>query len=117
MSTFILFAAGILMGSVGALSMKVGANRLSHFEFTFRWFLNLISNPYVIIGFILYFIPAVIWVYVLTKYPVSFVQPILALTYVVTPILALLILKEPVPALRWIGIIIIIAGVFIVSRS
>jgi drug/metabolite transporter (DMT)-like permease len=60
---------------------------------------------------------AVIWSYLLTKLDISFVQPILALTYVITPLLAIFFLREHVPALRWVGICIIILGVYIVART
>jgi drug/metabolite transporter (DMT)-like permease len=66
---------------------------------------------------VLYFLSAVIWSYLLTKLDISFVQPILALTYVATPVLAIIFLGEQVPLMRWVGISIIILGVFVVARS
>lgn len=118
----LLFAIGITMGAVGGILMKVGADhigpvQIASFEqlasYLFRLFTDLTSLG----GIALYFFSAVVWAYLLTKLDISLVQPILALTYVVTPILAIFLLNEHVSLMRWIGIAVIIVGVFIVARS
>lgn len=118
----IIFFFGIVMGAFGGILMKIGAGQIGHMEihsiaqliqYLFKLFTNLSSLG----GVVLYFFSAVVWSYLLTKLAISFVQPILALTYVVTPILAMLLLHEHVPTMRWLGIIVIIAGVFVVART
>ena len=66
---------------------------------------------------VLYVIPLGFWIYLLRFVPISWLQPIFSLTYVLTPLLALAFLGEPVPPARWIGIGVIIVGVFLVARS
>lgn len=117
MTTIILFVVGILLGSTGALLMKRGAMDLPPFAVTFDYAWAFGSNRYIIAGFALYLIPALIWTYLLSKLPVSVVQPVLSLTYVLTPLLAMIFLSEPVPGLRWVGILVIVVGVSIVSVS
>ena len=118
----LLFLFGISMGAFGGILLKTGASQIDQMqihslaqliEYLFRLFTNIPS----LTGVALYFFSAVVWSYLLTKLDISFVQPILALTYVATPLLAILILHEHVPAMRWLGIIIIIAGVFVVART
>ncbi|HBI33703.1 MAG TPA: hypothetical protein DEA43_00270 [Candidatus Moranbacteria bacterium] len=118
MNTFLLFATGIILGSFGGVLLKAGSkNILFSGTITKELLLSLLLNWKIFLGLICYFIPAIIWIFLLRKYPLSFVQPILALTYVITPILAILILKEGIPPARWLGIIIIIIGVFIISKT
>lgn len=117
MITFILFAVGILLGSTGALLMKRGAMDLPPFALNIDYGMAFATNAYILAGFALYFIPAIIWTYLLSKLPVSVVQPVLSLTYVLTPLMAMLFLSEQVPGMRWLGIVVIIAGVTIVSLS
>lgn len=117
MINFFLFVLGISLWSTWAVLMKHWAMMLPKFELSLTYFLNIFLNKYIAMSFILYFIPALIWLYLLTKYPVSFVQPILALTYVITPILAFLFLWENIPMLRVVWIIIIILWVYLVSRT
>lgn len=118
----LIFAVGIAVGAFGGILMKIGVGHLGlvqidslqqMFSFLFKLFTDLTTLS----GMFLYFLSAVIWSYLLTKLDISLVQPILALTYVVTPILAIIFLRENVPLLRWVGILIIIVGVFVVARS
>lgn len=122
MITIILFALSILFGSVGALLMKIGAGQIGDMQLgsihaVVIFFSKVFTNFTVLGGMGLYFLSAAMWLYLLTKLDVSFVQPILALTYVVTPILAIIFLDEGVSIARWIGIVVIIIGVFMVART
>lgn len=118
----LLFFIGITIGSFGGILMKVGADHIgtvevSSFQQLLGVLFRLFTDFTLLGGMSLYFLSAVIWAYLLTKLDISFVQPILALTYVVTPILAIVLLNEHVPTMRWVGIVIIIVGVFVVARS
>jgi drug/metabolite transporter (DMT)-like permease len=120
--TALIFLVGILMGAFGGILMKLGANHIGHIEIQsvwqlFNYLFKLFTNIQALTGIFLYFLSAVVWSYLLTKFDISFVQPILALTYVATPILAIFILRENVPVMRWIGILIIIMGVIVVART
>jgi multidrug transporter EmrE-like cation transporter len=118
----LIFAFGILAGAFGGICMKIGAGHLGQVEInsvqSFVHFLvRLFTDIPSLSGIFLYFVSAMTWAYLLTKLDLSFVQPILALTYVVTPVLAILIIGESVPPLRWVGILIIILGVYIVAKT
>lgn len=120
--TALMFAVGIAMGSIGGILLKLGASHVGQLNFYdlsgfLAYSLKLFSNWIVLLGFVAYFGSGVIWTYLLVKLPVSLVQPILALTYVLTPILAVALLGEHVPVLRWLGILIIIVGVAVVART
>jgi len=116
------FVVGILMGAFGGILMKIGAKDIGTIKITssqqfIEFLFHQIVNIPLVGGLILYFLSALIWIYLLTKLDISYVQPILALTYVVTPVLAIFILNESVPPVRWIGIVVIIIGVAIVAKT
>ena len=118
----ILFAVGILFGAFGGILMKLGAGNigtlnLGNFHEVVAFFIKSFTNITILSGVVLYFLSALIWLLLLTKLDISYVQPILALTYVVTPILAIILLNESVPTMRWVGIAIIVLGVFVVART
>ncbi len=120
--TAVLFALSVLFGSMGALLMKIGAGhmgviRLDSVQMIAHFLFGMVTTPIIVSGMALYFISAAIWLYLLTKLDISIVQPILALTYVITPVLAIFFLHEGVPLTRWFGIFIIIFGVFVVART
>lgn len=122
MAVIITFALGILSGAFGSILLKMGVTQIGPIEINslnqlFVYLYKLFTNILSLSGFILYFASGVIWSYLLTKLDISFVQPILALTYVITPILAIFFLSEHISILRWGGIAVIVLGVFIVSRT
>ncbi len=118
----LIFAFGILAGAFGGICMKIGAELLGRVDINsiqsfIHFLVRLFTDIPSLSGIFLYFVSAMTWAYLLTKLELSFVQPILALTYVVTPVLAILIIGETVPTVRWIGILIFILGVYIVART
>ncbi len=118
----IIFIVGILIGSLGGIVMKMGAAQMGHVQVStlpqmVGYVFKLLSNPLSFTGLAMYFLAGVIWSYLLIKLDISFVQPILALTYVITPILAIFLLHEHVTLMRWLGIVIVICGVLVVART
>lgn len=118
----VIFGLGIIMGSAGGILLKIGVTNLGAIEINsvqqaLLFIFKLLTNYQAFLGLSLYFASGLLWSYLLMKLDISFVQPILSLTYVVTPLLAIIILNEHVSALRWLGIIIIMLGVAVVARS
>jgi drug/metabolite transporter (DMT)-like permease len=83
--------------------------------FGFSTFRDLMFNGYFVAAIILYMVMTVVWVWVLTKLPLSVAYPFSAFVFVIVPLLALGFLGEP---LRWTtmaGAGVIIAGIYISS--
>jgi len=57
------------------------------------------------------------WLLAVSRAQLSFVCPFMALSYVLVALFSLVIFKEDVTTLRWLGIMVICLGVFLVSRS
>lgn len=81
------------------------------------FFLKAFTNTYVISSVLLIILTGLAWVLVISRAQLSFVYPFMALSYVLVALFSLLIFKEDVTMLRWLGIIIICLGVFLVAKS
>ncbi len=81
------------------------------------WKLSGMENNiiYLIIGFGLYGIGALVMLYAYRFGKLSVLQPILSLNYVLTIIFAYLILHENITILKIIGILIITTGVILIG--
>ncbi len=105
----VFFAAiliiGTLLASVGQLSFKFGVDY------------SVISVPYIILGFVLYGLSTLLYLFVLGRSHLSWAYSFTGLTYIFTNILALFVLNESITMLRWAGIAAIAIGAAIVSRS
>jgi drug/metabolite transporter (DMT)-like permease len=112
-----LIIGGIVLGAIGGIFLKIGAQELSHDQHLQDIVWSAITNYKIALGFCMYLWPSFIWIYLLKKMDLSLLQPICALVYVITPILAFLFLKEQVSLQRGLGILIIMIGVYVVSKG
>lgn len=73
-------------------------------------------SPWVIAGLALYVVATVVWIYLLSKLPLSLLYPLQSLAYVAAVFVAIFVFHEHVSVYRWIGVAIILVGVgFIVK--
>ncbi|UXB16571.1 EamA family transporter [Stenotrophomonas maltophilia] len=107
----------VLLGACGTVLLKIGAERVSYVDGLLPMLLTAVRNAPLVCGFILQMIPLVSWVVLLKFMPLTKLQPMIALTYVVTPVLAVLFLGEHIGPLRMAGIGLIVLGVVLVSAS
>jgi drug/metabolite transporter (DMT)-like permease len=112
-----IVAAGVCLGGIGGLLLKYGASRLPPTANLYEFLMATMLSLPVVAGVAFYVIPSLLWIQLLRTYDLSKVQPMLALTYVVTPIMAAMFLGETVSALRWAGIALIIVGVGVIAQS
>jgi len=76
---------------------------------------QVILNPYIIAGVGLYVFASVVWLVVLSRAELSYAYPMIGMSYIITSVLAWIIFKENMTALRFLGIISIISGVYLIS--
>jgi drug/metabolite transporter (DMT)-like permease len=58
-----------------------------------------------------------VWVSVLRHAPLSRIYPIMALSFVLTPLGGLVFLKEPISPGYWAGVGLILAGLVVISQT
>jgi threonine/homoserine efflux transporter RhtA len=114
-----LFVVCIVCLGMGNTLLKVGMGRFgTQTDAGVSFFQALLHSPQLPLGVVLMAIEFV-GSLILFKWgwDVSVVIPIMGLSYVVTAFLGKFMLGEPVDAVRWLGIILIIAGVMFVVHS
>jgi multidrug transporter EmrE-like cation transporter len=121
--TLLLILVAVLMGVVGQLLLKMGMTEVGTLESQgglaglIQVGIRVFSNLKVLGGFAAYGLSSLFWIVVLSKIDLSLAYPMLALNYVLVPLVAWLFLNEQVPPLRWLGIGVVIVGVVVISRS
>lgn len=80
--------------------------------------IHLFTTPIFIAACFLYALSTVLWVALLTRYPLSQAYPlVIAVSIVLTTAIGLTIFKEQITIDKMIGLTLILAGVKILSRS
>lgn len=118
---FSLIIAEIFLNVAAQLSLKVGMDRIGHFDFCSSniWpiLLQVILSPWIAMGIIIYIFSMIVWLMVLSRAEVSMVYPMTSLGYILSVIAAYLILGEHISLLRVGGVFVIMFGVFLIARS
>src|SRR4030043_2462384 len=76
---------------------------------------RLVLNPFVFSGLVLYVISTIVWLIALSKTTLSFVFPFTALIFVLVMLSARIVFLEPIPTLRYFGILLICLGFLLSS--
>jgi drug/metabolite transporter (DMT)-like permease len=119
---FLVAAVGTLSGAAGQILMRRGMQAVGPLESyavleVLSYFWRSLCNPYVVAGTvlsgILYFLilAALGWTGVTVAFPLT------ALEYGFGAVLAVILLKESVPPMRWVGIVFVMIGVIIIGLA
>jgi uncharacterized membrane protein len=79
--------------------------------------LNLIFSPWMLGGLAVYFFATAYWVFLLGKYEYSYIYPMTSIVYLISFLFAIFLFKENVNIYRWIGVLLIIAGVISINHG
>ncbi|TAL48138.1 4-amino-4-deoxy-L-arabinose transferase [archaeon] len=116
-SLILLILASVALAAFGQVAMKKGMNAIGSLQIhdmLSTKLLSIASQPFVVIGFMLYIISAGIWLVVLSNADVSYAYPLVGLGYIVTAVLANLFFGESLTMFKVLGILMIMAGAFVV---
>lgn len=120
MKNFLMILLCVFLGSAGQLALKHGMNSVGRFGGDtplIDAFIRAFKSPFVVGGFLCYGLSSLIWLIILSRVPLSWAYPMIAMGYVVVVILSRVLLNEHVSATRLVGTLVICAGVILVSRS
>lgn len=107
---FLYLIPGIILGSYGSLYLKKGSSNLT-LDIK-RWKENLDIAA----GFLLYGTSTIFYLFALQHGELSVVYPLTSLSYIFISFLSIQYLGEKMNKNKWIGIVLIIIGSFLVVR-
>lgn len=111
MKDIFLCLLNTLMMVCGQMLFKLGSNGRTISKASDL--ISLLFSPVILLALMLYGITTLLWLYILSRVKISFAYPIQALAFPIVLIASSLIFREEIPINRWIGVVIIVAGVYI----
>lgn len=121
LNTFMLILVGVMLNAGAQLLLKAGVSPLGALSPAWNELPSLIwrvlSQWPILAGLACYVVSVAVWIIGLSRVEVSLAYPLLSLGYVVNALLAWWLFGEVVNATRWGGIVLILAGVWLISRS
>lgn len=113
----VLMLGAVCLGVLGQFMMKNGMNRVGVIDsFGLGMLIRTFSNPFVILGFASYGVSSICYLMALSKLDLSTAYPMAGVGYVLVMLVSWLFLHEPVTPVRWLGALLIFAGVWLVGR-
>jgi drug/metabolite transporter (DMT)-like permease len=116
-----LILLGVFLNAFAQISLKQGMRTIGHFAFSVENILpigtRVFLNPFVVAGLFCYVISVVVWLMALSRVDVSYAYPLLSVGYIVAAFAGQIFLQEALTPVRWVGILVICLGVFLITRS
>lgn len=120
MNNLITILLSVLLGSLGQVVLKLGANKLGSLSLGWNTivgeFIRIIKIPEILIGLVFFGTSFLLWIKVLTKSDLSYAYPMVSLGYVNVIILSYFLFNESFTTMKVIGILFIITGVVILNK-
>lgn len=122
LKTYLLIFMMVVFGPLGDVLLGKGMKRIPAMASwapadVFLFFSRAFTSPTIWLGIgslMAFFVP---YILVLSWADYSYVQPASALSYGIVSLMAFLVLNEKITPVRWAGVLLICAGVFVVGNT
>jgi drug/metabolite transporter (DMT)-like permease len=84
---------------------------------SYKSIVNLVFSPMFLAGVVLYGLATVLWIYLLSKFELSYIYPMIAFAYVFGAFLSVIVLKETISLFRLSGILLVVIGIAVIGLS
>lgn len=120
--SLVLLAVSVTFAVSGQVTLKAAMNRIgrigteqvSNMGDTLG---RAIREPRLWAGLLLFGISALFWLVVISRVPLSLAYPFVGLSYIVVVALDKFVFGEQVPGLRWVGVLIVAAGIALIGLT
>lgn len=117
---FVYIGLTILFTVYGQLIIKWQVDQSGAFPPDFGdkviFMIRLLFNPWVISGFVAAFVASLTWMAAMTQFELSFAYPFMSMSFVLVMVLSILFMGEQFAWNKVIGTLIIVSGLFIITR-
>jgi undecaprenyl phosphate-alpha-L-ara4N flippase subunit ArnE len=109
-----LLAASI--SACGQILLKYAMAQVGPLNFSPGILLKALRQPFLPVALVIYALALLLWLEVLSKTPLSVAYPVLAVTYVLVPLISQFVFHERLEPTHYVGMFLILAGVALVGR-
>jgi drug/metabolite transporter (DMT)-like permease len=111
----------VVSGAVGQILLKTGMNSVGALTLNLSGLPSILwrmgTNPYVFIGLVVYVGGVVFWLAALSRVDLSYAYPFASLSYGVMLLASWRLFDEDITGMRMLGTLVVMLGVFLISRS
>lgn len=110
---FTVYGQIILKWRINSYGALPESSMLDKILFLFK----ILFDPWVFSGFAAAFIASFFWMAAMTKFDISYAYPFMSSAFVLVFLLSVLLFHEPITWQKVVGLLLIVAGIIVTSRS
>ena len=111
MIKYALLVCSVSMTVLASTLLKIGGRSLSFEGGLWAVLLSYATSATIVAGFASYALAAVLWVYCLAKFDLSYVTFVSSIQYILLLAVSILVFQEQISMLKWAGCAFIMIGV------
>jgi len=111
---YFVMILSMILAVLGQFLFKKGVV-LTNVSPNIKSIISSIFTPTLFFGFICYGVSAVLWLFVLKKFPLSVAYPSLAFTYILVLLISVIFFNESLSIFKIFGVILIFSGVVLIN--
>lgn len=96
--------------------LKISVEIFGKFSWAWSYFKKVFTTWQFALSGICAVSAMLVWMYVLKRYEFSLAYPLLSISYIIGLLAAFFIFHETIPVTRWVGVVIIMIGVYFVAK-
>jgi undecaprenyl phosphate-alpha-L-ara4N flippase subunit ArnE len=96
--------------------LKISVELFGQFSWSWQYFKTVFTTWQFAASGLCALAAMLVWMYVLKHYEFSVAYPLLSISYIIGLLSAQFIFHEAVPLTRWIGVVIVMVGVFFIVK-
>lgn len=111
MIKYLVLFGSVSMTVLASTLLKIGS-RTVHFENGLSSIImGYITSPVIVAGFATYAVAALLWVYCLAEFDLSYVSFVSSIQYILLVLVSILVFNEQISLMKWTGCAFIMVGV------
>ena len=112
MMKYLVLLASVTMAVAGSTLLKIGGKTINFEGGLLGIMMGYMTSVTIIIGFATYALAALLWVYCLANFDLSYVTFVSSIQYVLLLIVSIFVFQEQISLMKWAGCGFIMIGVF-----
>lgn len=101
----------------GQVLLKFGLMRMLPFGWTWAFWRSMIVNWQFALCGMCFLAASLLWMYIIRHFPLSTAYPLASLSYVFGMVAAIVFFHETVDYGKWVGVLLIMTGCFLILRN
>lgn len=100
----------------GQVLLKLALVKMGTFSMNVAFFTRQLTNWWWLGCGLCYATATLLWLYIIKNFPFSMAYPMISFSYVFGMLAAIFFFHEHVPISRWLGVLLIISGCFLIAK-